>query len=96
MFHDKGVWKVTRPTRQPQLQGYIPGRLQESFVFEELELEFEKIEEFKNCDAALETMKEWLLQGFEDAEIHREFPQWKTKAQMKKEEMLWTSNHKSA
>ena len=96
MFQDEVVWKETRPTRQPQPQGYIPDCLWESFVFEELELEFEKIEEFENCDAALETMKELSLQELEDAEIHKESPQQKTKAQMKKEEMLWILNHRSS
>ena len=87
---------MTRPTRQPQPQGYIPDRLRESFVFEELEFEFERIEGFENGDAALATMKEWPFQGFEDAEIHREFPQRKTKVQMKKEEKLWISSHRCA
>ena len=86
-----------RSTRQLQCQDYTLDRLRESFVFEELEFELEKVEEFENCDAALEEVKELVLQGLEDAESHREFHRLMTKVQQLKHlGWIWTLNYRSS
>ena len=78
-MQDKGILEERVPTCQLRRWGCIHDHLRGSCICEKLGFELEEFAELENYNKVLAKMKEWGPEEHEGIEIHKGFPQQKTR-----------------